>query len=404
MRVEIQRLGHHGDGIAEGPVFVPRALPGEVVEGELAGDRMLSYRIETAAPERVAPPCRHYKGCGGCALQHARDDFVTEWKQDVVRTALRAVGLEAPIRGIHVSPSGARRRAVFSGRRTKAGAIVGFHAPASDVLREVPDCLLIRPALKTALPWLEAIVAACGSRKGEMKLSVTETLNGPDLAVEGGKPLDMEAIRRVGEIAEAGGFARIAWDGEVVVERAPPEVPLGRARVAPPPGSFLQATREGEAALVAGVRAALEGVKGPVLDLFAGCGTFSLPLAERGPVHAVEGDGAMLAALDRGWRHAAGLSAITTEARDLFRRPFRSDEMSGFEAVAIDPPRAGAEAQVRELARSQMSRIAFVSCNPVTYARDAAILAEAGFQIGWLEVVDQFRWSPHVEIVSSLTR
>ncbi len=404
MQVEIERLGHLGDGIAAGPVYVARTLPGEIVEGEVEGDRIVSPRILKASPERVSAPCRHYRGCGGCALQHARDEFVSEWKIGVVRAALDAVGLQAPVRNIHTSPSQSRRRATFSGRRTKSGATVGFHAPASDVIRDVPDCLLVRPALRGVMPFLSELVSLGGSRKGEVRMTVTETDGGMDVAVTGGKPLEIGLSVELSRLAEEAGFARITWDGELVAMSRAPAVFFGRTRVTPPPGSFLQATEQGQAALVGGVQAALENTRGPILDLFAGCGTFALPIAETRPVHAVEGDAEMLAALSEGWRYGQGLQAVSTETRDLFRRPLTPDEINRFGGVVIDPPRAGAERQVVEIAASKIECIAFVSCNPVTFARDVAILAGAGFTLAWLDVVDQFRWSTHVEIVAMLQR
>ncbi len=404
MQVEIERLGHLGDGIAAGPVYVARTLPGEIVEGEVEGDRIVSPRILKASPERVSAPCRHYRGCGGCALHHARDEFVSEWKIGVVRAALDAVGLQAPVRNIHTSPSQSRRRATFSGRRTKSGATVGFHAPASDVIRDVPDCLLVRPALRGVMPFLSELVSLGGSRKGEVRMTVTETDGGMDVAVTGGKPLEIGLSVELSRLAEEAGFARITWDGELVAMSRAPAVFFGRTRVTPPPGSFLQATEQGQAALVGGVQAALENTRGPILDLFAGCGTFALPIAETRPVHAVEGDAEMLAALSEGWRYGQGLQAVSTEARDLFRRPLTPDEINRFGGVVIDPPRAGAERQVVEIAASKIECIAFVSCNPVTFARDVAILAGAGFTLAWLDVVDQFRWSTHVEIVAMLQR
>ena len=404
MQAIILRLGHLGDGIAEGPVFVPRTLPGEVVEGEVSGDRMGAPSIVTPSPDRVAAPCPHYRGCGGCALQHASDPFVAGWKAGVVETALAAVGIDAQVRRVHTSPPGSRRRATFTGRRTKGGAIVGFHAPQSDAIREVPRCLLVRPALTEALPVLERIVALGGSRKAELRLTLTETDSGLDVSVTGGKPADLDLRVALGALAAEAGLARLSWEGEVLAMERPPAVRFGRAQVTPPPGAFLQATMEGEAALVAGVREAIADASGDVVDLFAGCGTFTLPLAERCRVHAVEAEASMLEALDRGWRFAGGLHAVTTEARDLFRRPLEADELSRFAAAVIDPPRAGAERQIEALAASNVSRVAMVSCNPVTFARDAALLVRSGFGIGWLDVVDQFRWSPHVEIVAAFTR
>lgn len=399
----ITRLGHHGDGVADGPFFVPRTLPGEVVEGEIAQGRMAAPRILTPSPERVSAPCKHYKACGGCALQHARESFVTGWKEGVIRQALAAQGLDAEFRAPHVSPLGARRRATFSGRRLKKGALVGFHARASDTVTPVPDCLILRAELTAALPLLEELVTLAGSRKGELALALTLSDVGLDLSVTGGKPLDGPMQATLGQWAGSNGFARLAWEGEVIAQAAPPVQKFGRARVAPPPGAFLQATAEAQAALQAAVLDAV-GDAPRVADLFAGCGTFALPLAERAEVHAVEGVAEMLAALDHGWRHATGLKRVTTETRDLFRNPLLPEDLARFDAVVIDPPRAGAEAQARALADSKVPRIAAVSCNPVTFARDAKILTDAGYRLQWVQMVDQFRHSPHVELAAAFAR
>lgn len=403
MKVTIERLGLKGDGIAAGPVFVPRTLPGEEVEGDIDGDQIAAPRIVTPSPDRVSPPCRHYKSCGGCALQHASDAFVAEWKEAAVKFALTAQGLSAPMRPIATSPAQSRRRATLSARRTKKGALVGFHGRASDTLVEVPDCLLLDPALKAALLAIEALCLAGGSRRGEMKAQVALSTGGIDMAVSGGKPLDGPLRIELAGLATRFDLARLTWDGEQVVERRPAQQVFGTTRVTVPAGAFLQATPQGEAALVAAVTEAV-GPARHVADLFAGCGTFALALADKAEVHAVEGAPDMLAALDQGWRRAQGLKRVTIEARDLFRRPLLPDELKRFDAVVIDPPRAGAEAQVAELARSDVRRIAAVSCNPVTFARDARVLVDSGFSLDWVQVVDQFRWSPHIELAAQFTK
>lgn len=401
--VTITRLGHLGDGIAPGPVFVARTLPDEVVEGDVVDGRIVTPRIVTPSVNRVKAPCRHVSGCGGCSLQHASDEFVAEWKLGVVRAALEAHGLTPNLRGIETSAPRTRRRATLSMRRTKKGALVGFHAPRSDVITEIPDCHLLDPALVALFPVLRELTVLGGSRKGELSATVTASLGGADVAVRGGKPLDREFITTLGQIAGQYNLARLSWDGEVIVTRTAPVQPFGAALVTPPPGAFLQATRDGEAALLTAVHEAVQGAK-KVIDLFAGCGTFSLPLAKDAEVHAVESEGDMLTALDQGWRQAKGLKQVSTETRDLFRRPMLPDELNRYDAVVIDPPRAGAEAQVGEIAASDIARVAMVSCNPVSFARDVEILTRAGFGLDWVQVVDQFRWSPHVEVAALLTR
>jgi 23S rRNA (uracil1939-C5)-methyltransferase len=396
--VTIETVTHHGMGRLADGTLVPRVLPGEVAT--LSGE---GAKIVTPSPERVSPPCRHFKACGGCAMQHASDGFVADWKAGIVRAALRAQGIEGEIARVLTSPPDSRRRARLAGRRTKKGALVGFHARASDTVVEVPGCRLILPALTALIPALERIAVLAASRKGEAGLTVTDSTAGPDLHIDTDKPLTEELRITLPEIAREAGLSRLVWGDEIVAELEPPVQQMGRARVVPPPGAFLQATAHGEAALRDTVREAV-GDAARIVDLFAGCGTFTLPLAETAEVHAVEGEAAMLAALDRGWRGVPGLKRVTTEARDLFRRPLLADELGRFDAAVIDPPRAGAQAQIAELAASQIGVIAMVSCNPASFARDAKTLLNQGYEMEPITVVDQFRWSPHVELATRFTR
>ncbi|KMK65439.1 class I SAM-dependent RNA methyltransferase [Puniceibacterium sp. IMCC21224] len=401
--LRIERLGHQGDGIARGPVFVPGALPGEEVEGEVVDGILAVPKIVTPSSDRVRGPCAHARSCGGCQLQHASDGFVGDWKTDVVRQALSAHGLDTELRTIATSPSQTRRRAAFSVRRTKKGALAGFHIKASDVIVAVPNCLLVHPDIAAALPLVEQIGMLGASRKGELSVLITRTDGGLDVAVRGGRPLDAALGEMLAGLGRQHDLARLSWEGDVAVARRQPELRMGKANVVPPPGAFLQATPEGEAALLAAVQEVVAGAR-RVADLFAGCGTFALPLSGAAPVHAVEGEAPMLAALDHGWRNAQGLKPVTTETRDLFRNPLLVDELRRFDAVVIDPPRAGAQAQIAELAAAHMPRIAYVSCNPVSFARDAAALVAQGYTLDWIQVVDQFRWSTHVELAACLTR
>jgi 23S rRNA (uracil1939-C5)-methyltransferase len=407
VRVTIDRLGHLGDGIAAhpdgGPIFVQGVLPGEEVEGDLQGDRLVDPKIVTPSPNRVKPPCRHARSCGGCQLQHASDAFVAQWKQQVVETALAGQGLTAAFLPLQISPPNTRRRATLSARRTKSGALLGFHARASDTLIPIPDCQLLHPALIAAFPGLEALVILGGSRTAELSLQITTTKGGVDVVVTGGKPLDGTLQLALARVVETHAFSRLTWNGETIALRDRPAQTFGPATVVPPPGAFLQATPEGEAALLNAVRTAL-GPQKRIVDLFSGVGTFALPLATEAEIHAVEGDRAMIAALEAAARHTQNLRRLTAEARDLFRRPLEPDELKPFTAALIDPPRAGAEAQTEALARSTVPVIAAVSCNPVTFARDAKTLVAAGYALDWVQVVDQFRWSTHVELAARFSR
>lgn len=401
VELTITRLGHHGDGIARGPggdpVFVPLTLPGEVITGEIAGDRIASPSVITPSPDRVKAPCPHFKSCGGCSLMHASDPFVGQFKAGVITNALAAHDISAPMRPILTSAPRSRRRATLSGTRTKKGALVGFHARKSDTIVPIRDCFVIAPALLDTLPALEDLTRIGASRSATLSLSLTLTETGVDLHVTGAKPLDGPLRAALPQFQAT--FSRLTWGDEPVYADTPPRLTLGPARVTPPPGAFLQATRDGEAALQQAVLEATDGAK-HIADLFCGLGTFALPLATRAPVHAVEAAPDLLAALDHATRHASGLKPLTTEARDLFRRPLLPDELARFDAVVIDPPRAGAEAQMVEIARAQVPVIAAVSCNPTTFARDAAILVAAGYRLDWIQPVDQFRWSPHVELAA----
>jgi len=392
--IKIEGLTHHGMGRATDGTLVPRTLAGEEVEVLEDG----SARVLTPSTDRVKPPCRHFKTCGGCAMQHASDDLVARWKMGIVETALAGQGLPTQIAGITTSPANSRRRARLSGKRTKKGAMIGFHARASDTLIDVPDCQLLSPALMAGFPAVEALTRAICSRTGEAQLTLTESLGGLDVHVDYDRDLTAELRVELAALAQSNGLARLTFRDEVIVEITAPTQAFGAAKIAPPPGTFLQATLHGEAALVAAVTQMTMGA-GRVIDLFSGSGTLSLPLAAQSEVHAVEGDAAMLAAMDKGWRVARGLKRVTTEKRDLFRRPILPDELCKFDAAVIDPPRAGAEAQVAELATARLPVIAMVSCNPVTFARDARRLVDAGYVIEPPLVVDQFRWSPHVEMV-----
>ena len=401
MTFTVERLDMRGEGVA-GELRIARALPGELIEGDAADGRIARPRILQPSADRVAAPCRHYRACGGCALMHAGDGYVAEWKQSVVEKALETQGLSTTFLPIETSPPKSRRRATLAGRRLKSGAVVGFHGRASDVLTDVSGCHLLDPALLALLPVLEDITTVGAARKSELALTVTKLNPGPDLSVRGGKPLDAPLRATLAAIAAGAGLSRLSWDGELVFLSASPSIQMGQARVAPPPGAFLQATEHGEAVLVSAVRKALTGAR-RVADLFAGCGTFALPLSEEAEVHAAEGDAEMMAALDAGWRGSTGLKRVTTQTRDLFRNPLLPDELAGFDALVIDPPRAGAAAQVEQIAAAQVPLLAMVSCNPVTFARDARRLVAAGYRIDWVQVVDQFRWSAHVELAARIS-
>ena len=394
-KITITRLGQQGDGIADDGSFVPFSLPGEIFDQ--TGNRL------NDSPDRIAPVCKHFGSCGGCSLQHASDAFLADWKQDVVRRALQAQGLEAEFKPIAVSPPASRRRVVFSGRRTKKTTVVGFHGRASDTAFMLEECPLVMPELLAALPACHEMLITGGSRKGELKMAVSLCDSGLDIDVSQGKDLDQPLRGKLAALAEKHDLARLGWNGEIVAARRRAARHFGKAEVITPLGAFMQATKSGEDALVAAMRLAVGDAKN-IADLFAGCGTFALPLAENATVLAVESNAEMLRALDTGWRFAQGLKTITTEVRDLFQRPLVPLDLKKLDAVVVDPPRAGAKAQMVELAASAVPVIGAVSCNPVSFARDAKILTDAGFNLDWIQIIDQFRWSGHVEIAARFSR
>ncbi len=406
VELEIRDLSIQGDGIADGPdgpVYVPFALPGERIAGTPDGNRIAAPRILRPSDDRVKAPCPHFKTCGGCSLQHASDGFLAGWKTGVVRRALQAQDLTAEFAPPLVSPPSARRRATFAGRRTKKGVQVGFHARASDTVVEIPSCTLLHPDILATIPALQALTRLGATRTKRVTIAVTQSVEGPDVAMDGAIVPDGALLATLGQLVERFRLARLKWNDEVIAVRAAPVQRIGPAHVLPPPGAFLQATEAGQAALTQAVVTAMDGAK-TVVDLFAGCGTFSLPLAQTADVRAIESDAALLDALDSGWRKTRGLHLVTVEKRDLFRNPVLPGDFKGIDGVVIDPPRAGARAQIAALAESDVATIVYVSCNPVTFARDARVLVAAGYRIGTVQVVDQFRWSAHVELVVRFDR
>lgn len=394
----IQRLNAQALGVDEHGQHAPFVLPDEVVE---ISDGLA--RVIQPSVDRVKAPCSHFKSCGGCSLQHASDAFVMEWKVQAVEQALVGQDLSMPKADALVSPIASRRRAKLTAKRTKNGAMVGFMSARSHTLLPVPNCTVLSPEIVAAFPMLEQLTVIAASRKAHIGLSVTTTSVGLDVIVSDGKPLTDQLRLEVTQFAQQMNLARISWDDDVIVTMIPPVQSFGTLNVVPPVGAFLQATVHGEETLAATVLKYLGDAK-QVVDLFAGCGTFAARILPNAIVHAIEGDAEMLAALDQGWRTAQGVKKLTTETRDLFRRPLDGDELKRFDAIIIDPPRAGAAAQVKEIATAGCDLVVMVSCSPVTFARDVRVLADAGFVLTDITIIDQFRWSNHIEIVGRCRR
>ena len=404
----IDRVGAQGDGVAEGRVFVSRVLPGERVQADIAGDRAEVTELLQPSADRVPPPCPHFGDCGGCALQHwAREPYLA-WKVEQIREALGRERIETEILPPFAAPPGSRRRLALHARQGPSGALVGFKARRSWRLAPIDVCTIADPHLVAAFPALKRLAAPLfEAPKSAPTLHVTWTGTGLDVDITGVErkagALSADARQQVAEAAAAADFARVTLAGEVLYLDRLPTITIGQARVALPAGGFLQAVAEAETAMAAFAGEALAGAR-MVADLYCGVGAFALRLAERASVSAYDVSAAAVAALGAAQATAPALKAIATEARDLVRRPVLAVELKRVEAAVIDPPRAGAAEQHREIAKSDLARVASVSCNPATFARDARILTDAGFTLTRVLPVDQFLWSPHVELVGVFER
>lgn len=405
-RVAIERLGGRAEGVAHVDgrvVYVSCALPGETALIEREGSRGRLVAIEQPSPDRVAPFCPYFGTCGGCATQHIAEPAYAGWKRGLLVAALAKIGFTGPIDPLLDAHGAGRRRITLHARFSEGRARVGYMAARSHDLVEIDFCPIAEPALKRAPAVALALAERLAAARKALDLQITATETGLDIDIRGHGRLAERERQALVEAAGEQDLARLSLHGEVLIERRAPRVPMGKAQVVPPPGGFLQATRAGEEALSALVLEACGKAK-RVADLFAGCGPFSLRLAEAREVHAVDGDGASLAALDKAARNTPGLRRVTTDARDLFRRPLLAPELDRFDAVVIDPPRAGAEAQAKQLALSKVRIVASVSCDAGTFARDVATLLRAGFALERVTPVDQFKYSRHLEIVGVFQR
>lgn len=404
--VTISALAHRGDGVAEtpsGPLYVPFTLPGEVVRVEGRGERARLAGVVSPSPDRVAPSCRHFGTCGGCALQHMESQAYLAWKREQVVAALSARAIEADVEPVVPAKPRTRRRAVFTAVRAGGRVLVGYHERASNRLVAITECAVVAPKILDSLPVLRRLADMVMPKRGELRITVLDTQSGLDVALDGADRKAAEKFPDLGQIAFEGDLARLSVDGEVVIEARPPALDMGGTSVVPAPGGFTQATAEAEAAMAARVIAALEGAK-HVADVYCGIGTFALRIARELPVHAVEGDRAALKALDAAWRRSGKLKTVTHEARDLSRRPLMREELEPFDAVVFDPPRAGARVQAEALAASNVKTVVAVSCNPATLSRDLRILIDGGYRLQSVLPVDQFLFSPHIEVVVVLRR
>jgi 23S rRNA (uracil1939-C5)-methyltransferase len=409
-QLTIVRLGRRGDGvadIADGPVYVPYALPGETVTVEpVAGhpDRRHLVHVDKPSHERATPICRHFGQCGGCAMQHWSLAEYHLWKRGLVLEALAQADLLAPVDDIIDAHGEGRRRAVLHARRGAGDVLeVGFTAPRAHHIVAIDRCPVLAPGLDGAIQAAWAIAECLKPTNKPLDIQATATDSGLDIDVRGSGALSAQTMGALARIADKHKLARLTNHGDIVVQQAQPMLQVGRAQVPLPPGVFLQATGQGEAVLAHLVLEHVNGAK-RVADLFCGVGPFALRMAETARVTAADIDAGAIKALQQAAAKTSGLKPVDGQARDLFRRPLMASELKGIEAVVFDPPRQGAEAQAREIAKSNVAAAVAVSCDATSFARDARILVGAGFRLSRVTPVDQFRYSFHVEIVGKFER
>lgn len=383
-------MGARGEAVAETPsgrVFVPYALPGERVEADFDGRRGDIDAILTPSPDRVAAICSHFTRCGGCQLQHWADGPYRVWKRGLLLEALDRAGIETQVGDLLDAHGEGRRRVTL--RATPQGA--GFTAWKSHDLEVVDTCPILAPDLAHAPGMAAALSRHLG---GNAEVLVTSSATGLDMALTARTSVKPDFAT----LARKFDLARVALNGEVLILRRTPVLEIGAARLDLPVAPFLQPTALGEETLAGLVRVALAPSR-RVADLFSGVGTFALRLAEMSQVFAVDSDRHAVAACDRALQATPGLKRLGTETRDLFRAPLTARELEKFDGLVFDPPRVGAEAQAREIARSKVRRVVAVSCDPVSFARDASILIAGGYRLETVTPVDQFRFTAHLECV-----
>ena len=406
----IDHVGHRGDGVSlttGEAIYVPYTLGGETVE--VAGvpghpDRRRLLAIESPSPERIAPFCPHFGVCGGCAIQHWDVERYRTWKRNLVIETLRQANLPCEVAPLVDAHGKGRRRITLHARMgTHEVLKVGFAAANSHDIIPVDRCPILDPALDGALDAAWALAEPLAPTGKPLDIQITATDNGLDVDIRGSGSLPTRMISSLSRLAEAHHLARLTRHGELVLMRTPPTIAIGAARVTLPPGSFLQATVAGEETLAA-LAAADCGKARHIADLFCGVGPFALRLATKAKIAAFDSDAGAVAALTKAAMATPGLKPVRAEARDLFRRPLMPQELRDFDAVVFDPPRQGALAVAKQLAASAVPIVIAVSCNAATFARDARLLVDGGYRIEAITPVDQFRHTPHVELVARFVK
>jgi len=409
-RLIIDHVGQQGDGIAfDGArnIYVPYTLGGETVEAAASPDRAADRRdlvkIITPSPERIAPFCEYFGTCGGCAIQHWQTDAYRNWKRQLVADTLKQAGIACEVGALVDAHGTGRRRATFHARQGSGALRVGFAAAGRHEIVPITHCPILDPAMEDAIAAAQVVAELLKPVGKPLDIQISATDNGLDVDVRGSGPLATAMLSKLSHLAKQHRLARLTRHGELVLQQTPPTVQVGRARVTLPAASFMQPTQAGEETLAALVFERCKGAK-RIADLFCGFGPFALRLAEKFRVSAFDSDAKAVTALNDAVRITQGLKPLTGEVRDLFRRPLVPQELREFDAAVFDPPRQGAEAQSRQLAASRLTQVVAVSCNVATFARDAKILLGGGFKLTEVIPVDQFRHTPHVELVARFGR
>jgi 23S rRNA (uracil1939-C5)-methyltransferase len=406
--VTIDHVGHRGDGVAssgDASMFVPYTLPGEQVRiaPTASSDKHRLVAVEAPSPDRIAPFCPYFGTCGGCAIQHWQPEAYRAWKRQIVVDTLERAGIACEVAAIVDAHGAGRRRVTLHARRDASDELnVGFAEAGSHAIVPIAQCPILDPALDQALDVARALAALLKPTHKPLDIQITAARNGLDVDVRGSGPLPTAMITALSRLAETAKLARLTRHGELVLMRDPPVIAIAGVDVALPPGSFLQATTAGEEALGALVLQQI-GKSKQVVDLFCGVGPFALRLAKKARVSAFDSEPNAIAALQAAAK-SPGLKPLKAELRDLFRRPLVPQELRDVDAVVFDPPRQGAQAQVTQLAKSKVPLVIAVSCNVQTFARDARVLIDGGYRLKSVTPVDQFRHTPHIELVATFTR
>ncbi|CAN5449888.1 methyltransferase [soil metagenome] len=409
-RLTIDHVGHFGDGVAVAGsenVFVPYTLGGETVDVLPAPghpDRRALTHVVTASPQRIDPFCPHFGTCGGCAIQHWQPEAYRTWKRQLVIDTLHHAGIDCDVTELIDAHGTGRRRMTLHARQSQQGILrIGFAAAGRHEIIAIDHCPILDPAMRGAIEAANEIAELLKPVSKPLDIQITAADNGLDVDVRGSGPLGTVLLSSLSKLAEKHNLARLTRHGELVIMRKPPVVRIGKAQVTLPAGSFMQPTALGETTLAELAFTRCKGAK-HIADLFCGFGPFAFRLAEKFKVSAFDSDVGAVTALQNAVKLTQGLKPIKAEARDLFRRPLMPQELRDYDCVVFDPPRQGAQAQAQQLAASKITIAVAVSCNLATFARDARILIDGGFKLDAVTPVDQFRHTPHVELVAQFKR